>query len=140
MENDLRTLVLSDAAVADLVGERLHPLVMPQAPTLPAITYQVISSRHAQSHSGVSGYGISRVQFSCYARAYDQVRSLALALLRALAAYRGNQTYSSPPIALETKFAILLIDERDSYEEEPFLWRKDLDFEVQWEYDAISRL
>jgi hypothetical protein len=132
MESDLRALIIGDSAVNAMVGDRVYPLLLPQQPTLPAIAYQRISSSHVHSHSGVSGYCTARVQFACYAQSFAEAASLGDKLRAAIDAWAGVQG--------ATSFAgILLLDERDAFEEEALSFRKDLDFEVQYQYAAVSR-
>lgn len=42
--SDFRTMVLADSGVSTLVSTRMYPQVLPQNPTYPAITYELIDS------------------------------------------------------------------------------------------------
>jgi hypothetical protein len=44
LETGLKTTIVNNAAITALIGTRCYPLILPQAPMLPAITYQRISA------------------------------------------------------------------------------------------------
>lgn len=50
-----------------------YPLVLPQQPTLPAGTYQLISTVRGQSHNGDDGLPVRRVQLDVYGMTYAAV-------------------------------------------------------------------
>lgn len=64
-------------------GTRVYPLSLPQNPTLPALTYQRVSTPRDLSHDGDQGYADARVQINCWAHrspsnlGYDQAKTLA---------------------------------------------------------------
>src|SRR5512139_359269 len=74
----------ADGAITALIGSgaaaRLYPLVIPQTSALPAVAYQKISSPKEQSHSGSSHLARSRMQFTCEAETYNEVKALATAV------------------------------------------------------------
>jgi len=77
VEAALVTYLKSIGEITDLIGEgdsaRIYPLKLPQKPTYPAVTYQVISSpRH---HDMDVSY--PRIQYTAFARTYSQAKELA---------------------------------------------------------------
>lgn len=86
---DLRTFILADATISGLIGTRMYPLRLPQAPTLPAITYQWISGRHVQSMNDRSGLSGPRVQFTAWAATYLQAEAVFEALRKRLDGFSG---------------------------------------------------
>ena len=80
---------LKNSALGTLVGERIYPLALPQNPTLPAITYQRISTRMVLDRDNAH-LQRPRFQFDCYDRRSIQAWRLADALEDALATLRGE--------------------------------------------------
>lgn len=87
IEEQLVTLISDDADIAALISDRVHPLVLPQLPLLPAIVYQRISTRDEQSHAG-PGLVVPRFQFSCWGATYKSARTVYAALDALLDGYR----------------------------------------------------
>lgn len=59
-----------------LIGARCYPLRLPQNPTLPAVTYQRISSVHNPTHDGDTGLRTVRWQVSCWATTYKAAEAV----------------------------------------------------------------
>jgi hypothetical protein len=92
---DVRTYVIGDTGVATLIATRMYPTNLPQACTLPAVTYHVISRTHEPTLKGVAAAGTMRVQFDCWAKTgpagggrliADAVGDAVVARLKTLAA------------------------------------------------------
>jgi len=82
-EQTLYSTLKNDAGVSALVGTRIYPLLLPQNPTYPAITYQRISTRPVMTRTG-NGLDFVRMQIDCYADSYSGVKALAAAVEAAL--------------------------------------------------------
>jgi hypothetical protein len=124
---DIRTFVLADATVASLIGTRMYPLNLPQAPTFPAITYQWISGQHVQSINDRSGLSGPRVQFTAWAITYLQAEAVFEALRKRLDGFNG--------MAGSTRiYGAILESERDILSErldpEPTVFGRSADFFV----------
>jgi hypothetical protein len=105
---------------------RIYPVILPQGATFPAISYQQIDLNRPMTTEGPSGLSNPRMQFSCWASNYTNVRILSTAVRESLEGFRGTL-----PDADSTKVkAFTLVDERPTYEESSFLHRIDLDFAV----------
>lgn len=63
----IRTYLLTVSDITDLVSTRIYTDVLPQNTTLPAITYEKISTRHDHELSNFAGLAHTRIQFSCFA-------------------------------------------------------------------------
>lgn len=70
---------LTDGAVGALVSDRVYPMVLPQQPTMPAISYQQISNPVASE--GTLELRQPRFQFNCFADTAIAARALANALV-----------------------------------------------------------
>ena len=82
----LRDALLADPAVAELVGRRFYPHDdLPQAPTLPAMTYQRVGRPPSSlTMDRQEGPGGPRVQLNCVASTYGGAWALAREVMRVL--------------------------------------------------------
>jgi len=90
LEAELRTYTLADAAVAALVGTRMHTRKLPQTPTLPAIVYQRIDTRREHDHDGPDGLPRPRMQVTSWAATPAGAVDLAAAVRQRLDGYAGT--------------------------------------------------
>jgi len=103
IEAALIARLLETPAVAALIGgdsipaARIYPIVLPQKPTFPAITYQDISTVRDRTAQGPSGLAFARIQFDCWAAAapgapgYASAKALLAAVRAALDGFTGNR-------------------------------------------------
>jgi hypothetical protein len=82
----------SPNAVAAIIGTRVYPDVLPQAPTLPALRYQRISTQRSQYRdlSGRAGYASPRFQIDAYALSRSSALALAQAVVDLLEGFTGT--------------------------------------------------
>ena len=118
-ETSLRAVLLANAPVAALIGTRVYPMNLPQAPTLPAIAYQRISAVPDHLLEAESWRVPCRVSLGLWASTYDGARALAAAVATAL------REYSGPGLRL-----VRLLNMTDDYEPETKLFRVIADFRV----------
>lgn len=123
MLSDLRTFVLADGTVAGLVALRMYPSVLPQAPTLPAITYNTISAIRQNTMDGPDGLPSKRIQIDSWGSTFAQAVSLADAIRQRLDGYRG--TMGSTEIK-----GVFANTERQLYDPDPKLYRISMDFVI----------
>lgn len=108
------------AGLSALVGTRVYPAPLPQRPTLPAVTYQRISTLPAQTRDSIkAGFERPRFQFDGWASDVAGRSALATELRNALAAI---QQASNPRVDVT-----LLQDARDFYEADSGRYRAVLD-------------
>ena len=84
LESDLYAYLSTHAALTSVVGTRIYPAPLPQACSLPALTYSRISTATMYSHGGDSALDAVRLQFDCWATSHTDVIALAAALRAAL--------------------------------------------------------
>jgi hypothetical protein len=89
IERAIVSVLTNDATVAALVGTRIYPLIMPQAASRPAITYQQIGGYRWQTVASAAGVVDSRFQLNCWGDDYADADSLADAVRQALDGYSG---------------------------------------------------
>lgn len=124
METDLRDKILGNAAVAALIGTRMYPESAAYGTALPCLVMQRISTHHTHSHSGISGYAVARMQITALAETPEGRIALGEAVRLAIDAFVGTQG--------SFYFAIYLADTRDDYLDDVPVYRRQLDFEVQY--------
>lgn len=91
IEELLVGMMLGDAAVAALVGDRVYPLVIPQDAPLPAITYQEIETAALATAGGDDGRRESQFGVSVWGVSYLVVKQGRGALLGLFHGYRGGR-------------------------------------------------
>ena len=122
MLDDLRTFIIGDTAVQALISSRMYPTMLPQAVTLPALTYQVVSATRAPTMRHNDNLPTKRIQIDAWSRSVDEARAVAEAI-RALFHYyeRGDITGVQ---------GVFLQDEREDYEPDTLLYRVSRDYMV----------
>lgn len=102
-------------------AERVYPLLLPESPTMPALSYQQVSA--VQTHAmGTSGAPWRiRLQLDVWGRTYADVRGLAAEAFARLNRYRGS-------VAGVEVLDVLLDNERETYEMDVDLRRVTQDY------------
>lgn len=108
----------ADSAVSTLVDDRVYPLHLPQSPTLPALTYQVISRVPTEANTEIFEV---RIQFDCWSSNYDQAQTLAVAIKRSLRFYRQADNDDNMILSIYDA------NQSDGYEDEQEIWRVIVD-------------
>lgn len=122
IEQDLFDRLRNNANVSGVVSSRIYPVKLPQAWTLPAITYQRISTPRAHIMSGLSGRARPRFQIDCWADDYGTVKDLAIKVGGCLDGFKGDLNTES------NVGGIILDSERDIYEDEIDVYRVLMEF------------
>lgn len=118
----LRTHLLSETSIAGLVAGRVYPLRLPQpkagVTNLPAIVLTRISGIRYPHLRGAESLARPRYQVDCWANTHDAATALGTLVRQSLNGFAGTWTSDdSPAIDIRVQ-AILLVDERDLFEEE----------------------
>ena len=89
IENDLRTHLIADSPVTALVVARIYPDKLPQSPTYPALTYEIISDIPHRSLDGDSDRERVRARIHCWAETAVGRDDLSRKVRTALADFSG---------------------------------------------------
>lgn len=81
--------LLADVTLNGLIGGKLFVMRIPQSETLPAITYQDISTVTTQAHGEASALPRIRFQFTIHAGSVSAATAICQALKNRLDGYRG---------------------------------------------------
>lgn len=123
IEAAIFTILTTNAALADLVGDRVYPTRMPQRLTLPCVTYSRISVTRTHTHDQAGGLAAPTFQFTAYAETPDEAIEVINAVRWALDGYVGTQE--------STKiYAALSEGERALYETDSQLFAQALDIRI----------
>jgi hypothetical protein len=139
IEMALQALIVSDADVAALIGDRCYPVEAPQAPVYPLVIVREITNESAYALDGPAGLGRARFQFDCDARTAKEVQALMRAVRAALGGFRGPVTIAalSPPATVKIQGAFLVMsrDEAQGTLQRSGTrnQRKSLDFNIWYE-------
>lgn len=78
------------AGLTSLVSTRIYPDLMPQSPTLPAITYQMISNVRDERHGGQTADARPRFQITCWASTALAAAAVAIQVRLAVMVMSGT--------------------------------------------------
>ena len=102
IESGLVAHLLADSAVAAIIGEKVHPGVIPQGGTPPAIVYTRVSSIRTLDMDGPGTLVEVRLRIDCWHTSYAGVKSLADAVRSALngVGITSPRTLGAEPVQL----------------------------------------
>lgn len=114
----LYTRLTTDSTLTAMLSTRVYPYKLPQSPTVPAVTYQIISRVPTESNTQIFE---TRVQLDCWATIYDDAHTLANLVQKSLRFYRktdgnGNRILS-----------IYDANQGDGYDDDQEIWRVIVD-------------
>ena len=80
-DRDFKAHLQADSAIVAFVGDRIFPLVVPQAGSIPALVYTLVDGQLSNSLDGfTSGMVNYAVQLDCWARTYEDAMNLSIAV------------------------------------------------------------
>ena len=77
IETELYTALTADTTIYAVTSSRIYPLLMPQDPTFPAITYERISSNKVNGLDGYLDMDNAHIMLNIWATRYDTAKELA---------------------------------------------------------------
>lgn len=80
----VRTVVIGDANVEALIGEKFYPMRLPEKETLPAATYRVVSGDPDTTLEGDSFEDAVRIQVTSWGDKYDDAQAVFNAIRQAI--------------------------------------------------------
>ena len=113
-ETMIYTALTSAPDVARRINTRIYPVVVTQAPTLPAVSYQRVAADPVNHLGGYSGLTNAHIVINSWARNYDEVKALAFEIRTAMDAART--------------FRCVLTNELDGYDPDVSLYVVSQDF------------
>jgi hypothetical protein len=132
LEQALFTRLSTHAGLSALVSTRVYPLVAPQNPTLPYVTYQRVASSRVSAMGTDPGVAEALMQIDCWGETYLSALSVATKARLALERWRDG---ASDPEVLDA----FIERDQDVFEDEaePPLYRRSMDVRV-WHREATT--
>jgi len=129
IEEELKTFICADEAVAALIRGRMYPVVVAHDALRPFVAYARTGTDRIRTHSGYGGLTTVRMRLSCWAGGYDAAMTLADAV-RARIDNIGKSTWGELIIT-----RCFVTDENDVVELSPELiehrvFGRNLDVEI----------
>src|SRR5581483_12336771 len=81
-------LLSQDAQISALIGQRIIPVLLPEACDLPAVTYQIVGGSSSPTFQ-TSGMQRLRMQFDCFGKNYSDATLTRDAIRKLLNGYQG---------------------------------------------------
>lgn len=115
-ESEFKGHLQGDATIAGFVGERIHPLIVPEGSAFPVITYTLVFGEPQNSLDGfTSGLRRVSVQIDCWSRTFDRTKDVAEAVVSRL------NTAASAFKSVVTEYPTL-----DDYEPDTKIYRRSI--------------
>jgi len=115
VEQQIIQVLTGGSPLPTAAGNNVYALVLPDNSSLPAITFQRISSTPVNDFSGHSGLDQVRMQVDCWAMTYGASKALAVQVRE---------------LMTEAGFKALLATDRDDYEQDTQIYRASTDYMV----------
>jgi len=112
IEEALKTFLLAQSGLTDLIGQRYYPLILPQECQLPAVTYEKMSGDRIHAFSADIGASPT-IQLSAYGATYTSASAVFEQLRSALQNYLNTTMGGAGGLSVK---AVILEDEDDDYE------------------------
>ncbi len=114
----LYTRLTTDASLTGTLSTRVYPDHLPQSPTLPAVSYAIVSRVPTESNTQIFE---TRVQFDCWATTYDTAHALANLVQKSLRFYRKSDGSGNRILSIYDA------NQGDAYDDEQEIWRVIVD-------------
>ena len=90
IEEAVYSHLINNSAVSGLVANRIYPLLLPQKCPLPAVAYTLVSMDRTPALQKDTGFVRAVLQFSCYAKTYEESVAAAMAIKEAVQDFSGD--------------------------------------------------
>lgn len=143
----LRTLLLADDTLRDLVGDRIYPDAVPVGvgPELDAVTYEQGRGRPEQTIDGPSTLQLGRVQYDVTGPNRDRVDRIGQEIVRILDGYSGAANVTRDPASQAVAIDDLTVDNDYAGRARPRkgsdnpLRRRTVDFVVSYQRELTNQ-
>jgi hypothetical protein len=125
LEFGLQHLISNASAFTTLAGTRLFPVLLREAETLPAATYQLITTRPLYTLNKRINFTQSRIQFDTWAGDYVSAKNLMAAINAAVDNFSGDLVDGTHV------FGVQLLTSGDLFESDANIYRCTADYMIQ---------
>lgn len=105
-----------------LVNNKFYPLIAPEGTIPPYLVYSKVSSSRGYTLSGYNGTSTARMQISCYAKSYLEVKNVAQQVIKTLELWSNAKNIQGA----------FNENEIDMYDEETQLYHTPVDFIIDY--------
>ena len=116
LEAAIFTRLSGYAGLTALTSTRIYPVILPQGPTYPAVTYQRIDGPREHALASDMGLAHPRIQVDSWGKTYASAKSVATQVRGALQRWADT---GADPVVLDS----LLESDEDGYEPETGVFR-----------------
>jgi hypothetical protein len=129
IETGLVTFLNADTGVSAITGTRIYPMILPQNPTYPAITYSRNSvDRDMTLEEGQTDFASADIQIDAWSTSYSGAKTLWQAIKDAIQNFQG----SMGAIAVQRAF---VVGDLDVYEPDVGAYRCSMTVSI-WHTEA----
>ncbi len=89
LEEQLIDQLSKDAELSAIIGDRIYPLLLPEKPTLPAVTFKGVGEKNFYTLDGPRPNSEVYFDFSCWSLDYFKAKAVAKRLKKALHGFPG---------------------------------------------------
>jgi len=126
IEEVFRNYLINDPGITSYVAQRIYPLRLPQNPTYPSITYQVISEVTTYHMTAENSIRECRIQIDIYAESYAESKTIWRTIHNVISGFRG--VWDTTNIQ-----GVFGISSQDFEEEETKIFRVSADYYITYE-------
>lgn len=126
MDAALYSILSNHSGLTALVSTRIAPVRLKEGESLPAVTYQRITSQDHWAGGADAGVRSIRYQVSSWGANYDQARAVATQVRAALQRYSGT----AAGVVVQ---GIFITSETDLYDDPPHAYHSAIDIEAHYE-------
>ena len=134
IEEGIYYLLANDGPVSGHVGTNISPPPLSQTPTLPALTYQLITPMSIVAHDGMCGTAMCRYQITGFDTDYAVLVDLMEHVRICMTGYKGTITSGANSIVVQ---AMLPAGGHESYDPDIKRYFRALDF-IIWYNESIT--
>ena len=124
---EFRAYIISDPAVQSLIGTRMYPVTLPQKPTLPAVSYQVIGTTRKPTMRHDDEAPMTRIQVDSWSLSMSSAEQVDDAIRSLFHNYQRDELGGSPGALV---FGVFVDGYRTDYEPDTLLYRVSRDYRV----------
>jgi hypothetical protein len=125
IEAGLYSLLTANAGLTALVGNRIYPVLVPEPPTYPCLSYQVVASHSTYTFEGKQ-LGSKLFQFDAWGTSFSDCKNILNALRNALDTYQGTLTDGTRVLCALSE------QEIDQFEEDSRVYRSLAEYRIEY--------